>query len=292
MHVHRSAHARNFTVLPNVMLQDRQLSYTARGLLADLLSRPDGRREDGRKMADSSPQGRRAIYKALKELVRAGYYRVEKIKLDDGTIISENHVFDTPQLPGVPIAGPGAPAAPVAEALTKDPGKEPSLPAPEPVQPVAPRVLDERARAAAALLLQVVRSEPRLRIGQAEAEGLAPLVVLWQERGATPADLATALLPGLPVPLHSPVAVLRDRLRRKMPPVPAPRAAAARYSECGSCHDPVPRPGICLSCAGLAPRTPAAGNNATTRAGMARVREAMRAAKAALPLGLPATFTG
>ncbi|MDR3035144.1 MAG: hypothetical protein LBV78_18940, partial [Kitasatospora sp.] len=105
--------------------------------------------------------------------------------------------------------------------------------------------------------------------------------------------LATALLPGLPVPLHCPVAVLRNRLQRKMPPVAAARAAAAaRYSECATCHDPVPRPGICVSCAGLEPRRPATGSNATTRAGVARVRDALRAAKAALPLGLPATFTG
>ncbi|MGW1145249.1 hypothetical protein ACWD6I_09370, partial [Streptomyces sp. NPDC002454] len=79
MHVHRSAHASNFTVLPNCVLQNRQLSYTARGLLADLLSRPDGRCEDGRQMADTSPQGRGAIRKALKELTDAGFYRVEKI---------------------------------------------------------------------------------------------------------------------------------------------------------------------------------------------------------------------
>lgn len=42
MQIHRSRHARGFTVLPNTLLQDRRLSYTARGLLADLLSRPDG----------------------------------------------------------------------------------------------------------------------------------------------------------------------------------------------------------------------------------------------------------
>ncbi|MFH9355051.1 hypothetical protein [Kitasatospora sp. NPDC017646] len=98
MRVHRSAHVRNFTVLPNCMLQYRQLSYTARGLLADLLSRPDGWREDGRHMADSSPQGRGAIRKALKELTDAGFYRVEKIRMPDGTIRTETHVYDTPQL--------------------------------------------------------------------------------------------------------------------------------------------------------------------------------------------------
>ncbi|MFD0564444.1 hypothetical protein ACFQ2M_22375 [Kitasatospora saccharophila] len=245
-------------------------------------------------MADSSPQGRRAIYKALRELASAGYYRVVKVQLEDGTIVSENHVYDTPQPelpPGAVLAGPGAPEAAGAVVLTKDPDKEPTLPT-EPAEPVGvPGVVNGRLREAAAVLLRVVRPEPRLRIGQAEAEGLAPLVVLWQERGATPADLATALLPGLPVPLHSPVAVLRDRLQRKMPPVPAPRATA-RYSECATCHDPVPRPGICLACAGLAPRRRAVDRKATTRAGAARVREAMRAAREALPLGLPATFTG
>ncbi|MGW4806949.1 hypothetical protein [Kitasatospora sp. NPDC004272] len=279
-------------MLPNEVLQDRRLTYTSRGLLGDLLSRPDGWREDGRHMADSSPQGRRAVYQALRELASAGYYRVVKVQLEDGTIVSENHVYDTPQPvlpPGAVLPGPGAPEATGAVVLTKDPDEEPSLPTETTGRREA--VVNGRLREAAAVLLRVVRPEPRLRIGQAEAEALAPLVVQWQERGASAADLATALLPGLPAPLHSPVAVLRDRLQRKMPPVPAPRATA-RYSECASCHDPVPRPGICLACAGLAPRRRAVDRKATTRAGAARVREAMRAAKGALPLGLPATFTG
>ncbi len=81
MQIHRSAHGRNFTVLPNALLQDRRLSYTARGLLVDLLSRPDGRREDGRQMADSSTQGRGTVRRALKELTVAGYYRVDTVRL-------------------------------------------------------------------------------------------------------------------------------------------------------------------------------------------------------------------
>ncbi|MGW4806037.1 hypothetical protein [Kitasatospora sp. NPDC004272] len=294
MHVHRSAHARNFTVLPNEVLQDRRLTYTSRGLLIDLLSRPDGWREDGRHMADTSPQGRRAVYNALKELVLAGYYRVVKVQQDDGTIVSENHVYDTPQsllLPGAALPGPGSPEPDAAVVLPKDPDKEPALPAARAGRREVV-VVNGRLREAAALLLRVVRPEKRLRIGQAEAEDLAPLVVQWQERGASAADLAAALLYGLPHPMHSAFAVLRNRLERKMPPVPAP-PATPRYAECARCHDPVPRPGICAPCAGLAPRTPAVGGGAAaTRTGAARVRDALRAAKSALPLGVPATFTG
>src|SRR5690242_5598776 len=97
MRVHRSVQVRAFTVLPNPLLQDRRLSYTARGLLADLLSRPDGWREDGRQMADSSPQGRGAVRRALRELTEAGYYRVDKVRRPNGTVHSEAHVFDVPQ---------------------------------------------------------------------------------------------------------------------------------------------------------------------------------------------------
>ncbi|MFC5662936.1 hypothetical protein ACFP3U_08050 [Kitasatospora misakiensis] len=307
MRVHRSAHMRNFTVLPNSLLQDRRLSFTARGLLADLLSRPDGWREDGRHMADSSPQGRGAIRKALKELTDAGYYRVEKIRMPDGTIRTETHVYDTPQptLPGVTRPVPGEGTTGGAGALVvKDLVKEPSLPAEQADEPVLadePKartggraedseeetgeqpvvVPDEQVREAVATLFRVIRPEPRLRLGQAEAEDLAPLVARWLERGATQADLAHALLPGLPTLVHSAVAVLRYRLERKMPPAqPAVRPAAARYAECAKCHDPVPQPGICGPCAGLAPRTPGVGGGeASTRIGAARARAALRSAK-------------
>ncbi|MFJ6622013.1 hypothetical protein ACIQOW_31095 [Kitasatospora sp. NPDC091335] len=292
MRVHRSAHVRDFTVLPNGMLQCRRLSYTARGLLADLLSRPDGRREDGRRMADTSPQGRGAIRKALKELKDAGYYRVEKIRLPDGTIVSEAHVYDAPQLaplPGVSRPVPGGGAAGGAVALSKDRYQEPSLPGPQVVEAPAVREIegaeeasdDGQLREAVATLFRVVRPEPRLRPGEAEARELAPLVARWLERGSTAADLAQALLPGLPAPLHPAVAVPRYRLERKLPPAPAAaRPAAARYAECARCHDPVPRPGICGPCAGLVPRPAGVGGDATAaRSGAARARAVLRAAK-------------
>ncbi|MFE7635126.1 hypothetical protein ACFU7Z_13990 [Kitasatospora sp. NPDC057518] len=309
MRVHRTEHVRSFTVLPNGLLQDRRLSYTARGLLADLLSRPDGWREDGRHMADTSPQGRGAIRKALKELTEAGYYGVEKIRMPDGTIRTETHVYDTPQLamPGVtrPVSGE-ANTGRAGVPLVKNRYQEPSHPVEQADQQSAavgdtadrlegreegqtidqetPAAPDEQVREAVATLFRVVRPEPRLRLGEAEATELAPLVAQWLERGSTAQDLAQALLPGLPVPLHSPVGVLRSRLQRKLPPVQAPQQPVMpRYAECAKCHDPVPQPGICAACAGLGGRKSQVDDGAVVAAnGAARVREAMRAASLAL----------
>ncbi|WP_256178264.1 hypothetical protein [Kitasatospora aureofaciens] len=216
-------------------------------------------------MADTSPQGRGALRRALKELKDAGYYRVDKVRLPNGTVRSEAHIFDTPQLaPAVPR--PAAGERGTGRAVTppvKNPEEEPTLP-------------DEQTRAAVAALFRAIRPEPRLRLGAAEAQTLAPLVAQWLERGSTAAELAHALLPGLPSPMHSPAAILRDRLQRKMPPersAPPP----ASYAECGRCHDPVPEPGICRPCAGLGTRTVAVGTGAAaTPDGAARARAALR----------------
>ncbi|MBV9025077.1 MAG: hypothetical protein JO362_15100 [Streptomycetaceae bacterium] len=267
MRVHRTQHQRSFTVLPNGLLQDRRLSYTARGLLADLLSRKDGWREDGRQMADSSSQGRGAIRKALKELTEAGYYRVDKIRMPDGTVRSEAHVFDTPQLALlVPVPG----AVPVPDATCPVPGEAAAGPADippvkEPVQETSlppEQEPDEEVRAAVATLFRVIRPEPRLRLGQAEAAELAPLVTQWLERGSTLGDLIQALLPGLPPIVHAPVALLRSRLERKMPPVPV--LVSVPRQACASLSTPIPSLG---------------GGAAIAATGAARVRAALRTAK-------------
>ncbi|GAB2703926.1 hypothetical protein [Kitasatospora kifunensis] len=262
MFIHRSAPARHFTVFSNRVLQDRQLSFTARGLLVDLLSRPDGWREDGRQMADSSPQGRSAIRKALNELTQAGYYRVDRVRMPDGTLRSEVHVFDTPQrpdLPGVTPPGSGGPEpGPPDVPYVKNQEKEPTLPG-------APAAPDEQTRTAVAALYRAIRPEPRLRIGEAEARSLAPLVARWLERGSTVADLARALCSSLPVPVLAPAPFLRSRLERKLPPASPPPPTPC-YAECATCHDPVPRPGICRACAGLGSRPVAVGGGAAATA--------------------------
>lgn len=293
MRIHRTHHARGFTVLPNALLQDRRLSFTARGILVDMLSRPKDWSEDGRRMADTSPQGRTAVAKALRELVSFGYYRVEKIRRADGAFISVAHVFDTPQLPISPpaagFAGPGVtdPASVDAQ-HSKNREKEPT---PLPAQRVsvtaeaptpAPAPADDTIRDAVALLFRVLRPEPRLRLGEVEARQLAPLVAAWLERGHGERALAEALLPDLPYPLRSPAALLRDRLTRKLPPPVVP--TQRRWQECPTCGDPVPRAGICRPCAGLLPRQPTAtANPEATARGLAVVRAILRARSRALP---------
>ncbi|MFJ9446457.1 hypothetical protein ACIRRH_32045 [Kitasatospora sp. NPDC101235] len=313
MLVHRSAHARNFTVLPNAVLQDRRLSLAARGLLADLLSRPERWREDARQIADSSTDSRAAVRKALRELIDAGFYRVEKTRMPDGTIRSEAHVYDTPQLPGLREAkelletvkaqvepsvprpasgssGSGDAGVPVVKNLVK----EPSLPTPAADSPESPAErrpkaaggrertsitdLDGPLQAAAHTLQQVLDGQQRLSLGEAEVAELAPLVERWLAVGSGPAELAAALLPGLPETIHSPVGVVRDRLRRKLPMKPAPEHSVRvrRIHECDECRDPVARPGRCGRCSGQPGRVPTIGSGArVTAAGAARAREAL-----------------
>ncbi|WP_370145518.1 hypothetical protein [Kitasatospora sp. GAS206B] len=234
-------------------------------------------------MADSSPQGRVATYKALKELRDAGYYWVLTLRMPDGTLRTEVHVFDTPQLvaPTPSILGPGE-ASTGSRVIQKRKNRE-KEPTPRPTREVDPVL-----REAVAALYRVIRPERRLRLGEAEALQLAPLVASWLARGSTLADLAQALLPGLPEVLASPLGLLRNRLQRKMPPEPGAGAVAERpghadRSECVECRDPVPRPGRCHVCAGRgAPAIGIGGGYAATATGAANARAALRATKEGL----------
>ncbi|TDC80196.1 hypothetical protein [Streptomyces hainanensis] len=278
MQVHRSRHASGFTVLPNSLLQDRRLSYTAKGLLVDLLSRPDGWSEDGRRMADTSPQGRLAVARALRELTALAYYRVDRVRRDDGTLVSESHVFDTPQRePGVIRPSSGGPTtdAPGGNPI-KNPDREPTLPEPVIEAEVEVEVGAEHVEAVDTLF-RVVRAEPRLRLGTAEAKALAPLVGAWLARGFGERELTVALLSGLPEPVHSAPALLRDRLVRKLPPAPPPERATRRWVECDECGRPTPQAGICRACAGLGDRSAEYVQRADAAIrGLAKVRAALR----------------
>ncbi|WP_329117794.1 helix-turn-helix domain-containing protein [Streptomyces sp. NBC_01465] len=255
MRIHTSAHARNFTVLPNAAVRDPHLSFTARGILCHLLSLPDGAREDVRTLADRHPRvGRSGVAKAVDELIEHGYY-VRRTTHDPATgqVRTETHVYDTPQYPGTGEAGHGITGA--SPEGVKDQEQEPSLPeeqAPELPTPV--QETPELARAAA-LLLRIVSREPKLALSATEALALAPRAVPWLDRGVSDLEARSLLTSGLPPVVFSARAILSDRLHRKLPP--ERRDAVVARAECADCRDPLPptqKTGICTPCTGAAPR--------------------------------------
>ncbi|MFF5926578.1 helix-turn-helix domain-containing protein [Streptomyces hydrogenans] len=113
MRIHRiPKHDREFVIIANKAIQDRRLSHTARGILALLLSLPDGVRMNVRTLADDYPQGRRAVERAVSELRLLGYWVTLTVR-DERThrIASTVDVYELPLLapapvPTRPVTGP------------------------------------------------------------------------------------------------------------------------------------------------------------------------------------------
>lgn len=130
----RHRHPNRFTVLPNDAIRNPALSFRSVGVLAHLLSLPDGAKVDSATLAGAHKEGRDAVRAAYRELETHGYYRKELIRLPDGTLRTEVVVSSTPMNgetagrteDGFPGAGPGPEnPAPVGPAPVK----------PTPVQP-------------------------------------------------------------------------------------------------------------------------------------------------------------
>ncbi|SFN01062.1 DNA replication and repair protein RecO [Streptomyces sp. cf124] len=137
------------------------------------------------------------------------------------------------------------------------------------------------------LLAALGRTAPALSLSQADCAALAPLLTPWFERGATDESVRRTLTSGLPTPVHSPAALIRTRLRDKLPPepVPTPEPAPAppplRMLECAHCRAPG-RPealtgGVCGACRGeRAPAHPKAPlSAAAVHTHAAQIRAAM-----------------
>ncbi|MFC4035754.1 hypothetical protein ACFO3J_30420 [Streptomyces polygonati] len=295
MRINTTARTRAFTVLGNDVLRDRRLSFTARGILAYLLSLPDGAREDVRTLADNNPGvGRRGVANAVDELIALGYY-VRHTGRDgvSGQVRTETHVFDTPQPPGAPLpVRPGTGRVAVGKTGTfpkgkKNPGEEPTRPWPEarPQPPSGGPAVAAAAAAAetwqgrpeaqesrearawtdalargAALLARLTAAEPKLALSTADSLALAPLAVRWVEDGVPEPEARSLLTSGLPPVVHSARALLANRLVRKLPAPRTPHdqaAPAPALPECATCHDPLPRDQHTGSCAPCSGTAPA-----------------------------------
>lgn len=103
MEIHRSHPESGFAIIPDATLRDPRLSYAARGVLAEILSRPDDwvttadriwRR--ARSERGTSGEGRGALRKIFTELASAGYLYRRDCQRDGGRWVTELHVFDAP----------------------------------------------------------------------------------------------------------------------------------------------------------------------------------------------------
>lgn len=110
MKIRRSRPEADFTIIPNSALRDDRLSYCARGVLAELLSRPNGWETNAdalserarRRRGNKSGEGRRAMRAAFSELEAAGYMirkreRIPRGEPGGGNFLTVLEVHDTPQ---------------------------------------------------------------------------------------------------------------------------------------------------------------------------------------------------
>lgn len=88
----------HFATYSNDVIRDNRLSYKARGILLELLSRPDNWRISADGLAANGIDGRDAILSGLKELRDLGYIVTTRIQDDKGRWTTESVVYDCPKL--------------------------------------------------------------------------------------------------------------------------------------------------------------------------------------------------
>lgn len=92
----RVARRRRFTSIDRRALNDAQLSFRARGVLAWLLDKPDDWKTTADTIAAAGAEGRDAIRAALHELERTNYLTRRQWRTADGKWASEWTVFEQP----------------------------------------------------------------------------------------------------------------------------------------------------------------------------------------------------
>lgn len=103
MRIRRSRLAADFVQIPNGTVRDSRLSYMARGILADLLSRPDGWEATADELwrlaaeaRGSKGEGRRAFRAAFAELKEYGYLVAEREQMPGGKHATVLTAYDVP----------------------------------------------------------------------------------------------------------------------------------------------------------------------------------------------------
>lgn len=95
----RIVKTKNFTTIANDLLQDRRLSWKAKGLMAYVLSLPDDWHFSIEGLATFSPDGRTTVETILKELKSLGYLTVKKINPKESGTGRFDYVYEFRESP-------------------------------------------------------------------------------------------------------------------------------------------------------------------------------------------------
>lgn len=96
MSVFRINKTNNYTVMSNFHLQDKNLSYKAKGLLSYMLSLPEDWDYSINGLVAVSKEGNKAIRNILTELKENGYLIIEKNQNDKGQYDYEYQIYEIP----------------------------------------------------------------------------------------------------------------------------------------------------------------------------------------------------
>ncbi|WP_306323678.1 MULTISPECIES: hypothetical protein [unclassified Streptomyces] len=285
--------ARFFSQIPNEIIRNPRLNGTAVRLLIWALSLPEGSRETVQSLGEKMPEGRLAVRKARRQLEEEGYIHTRSSQ-DRETgrwttqVLVSNVPLTSPEEIAALFGGP-ADQGPADEDPTDQDPTDQDPPVGETTDqavgtyPLGETPKDNTPNRGAAFLAALVEREPALRLGARDVARLAPLVDDALAGGATETGLRRHLTTDLPRPLRSAAALISYRLENRPPasppPTPVRRERVAPLGECAECRDPLPRgvgKGICRSCAGLPPATPAAAPAHGLRDVIALARAALR----------------
>jgi uncharacterized phage protein (TIGR02220 family) len=96
MGIYRVKKNSNFVVLNKTSLNDPNLTWKAKGLLAYMLSKPDDWLFYDTELEKHAKDGRESLKAAIKELKKHGYMKRERKRNEDGKFDYETSVFETP----------------------------------------------------------------------------------------------------------------------------------------------------------------------------------------------------
>ena len=93
----RTTKLENFTMINNSLIQDKRISWKARGMLIYILSLPDDWVIYAKEVQTHSPDGKASFATGMKELEKYGYIVKEYKRNDKGHIVGMNYrVYDNP----------------------------------------------------------------------------------------------------------------------------------------------------------------------------------------------------